>query len=318
MYKNLKNVKLYQNLDSRDYNENSQQSSIRFSFCIPLQSNDEEESFREVFPQVKCREYLGDVVVCSLAKIPLPLIYGFSLDEPINLNRYILSMSISDDKIESFIYNLEVLSKWERKQGLTPHKIYKVEETDVRGYPKVVVEFDTFWVSSPLLISIHTFFIRLGSYGITKTTLLSLIKECSKDCNDYFVSSTDRYISCLLLKLTNINSNFIETLRDITQANPITGCNDSDLLDFLNIYNLHDYEERVNLRSLYSDIPNDARFSIYFNHGQHGVYTWLHNIIDILKGEHLSNRINIIPVREYINSINTGRIKRKNIKLSNL
>ena len=150
---NMKKVKLEESDNISDYSQIYQEVNVKFSF---LKRGDGKNTFRELFPQVLCRDYLSDCVAASiLGETIIYGIYGFELNEGIEISELLMSVDVKSKK--HFERGLAVIRNLEKefkniKKGL---KVYK---TDIGN--RYVIEADKVWLTNSLTISLFTFLIR--------------------------------------------------------------------------------------------------------------------------------------------------------------
>ena len=165
-----------------------QQTGMCFAFVTSPS-----EGRRVCHEWVKCRDFLHDAVRVQLTKKPC-VVFGFTfntgVNPPIDLKKMRMLVTKHDmnaNGIDSFRHKmanaLELVNHFEKvaKVSLT-----KLEEVDASGSGKPAVFLFTgssMWMSSPFLVSMYTFLIRLGDKELVFKTAKDL-KEKFKNLND--------------------------------------------------------------------------------------------------------------------------------------
>lgn len=167
----------------RDLNEIYQQTGMMFAFAHPC-----EEGLTQCHEWVKCRDFLPDAVRSQITGKKCT-IYGFTFDPENNPNLYLdkIKMLVArgglkkegitkfKKKIKS---SLKLLNHFEDIAGAPKTKVTRVDHSGQSKY-KAVFLFSgpPMWLSSPFLVSIFTFLIRLGDKELEFTDNDSLEKE---------------------------------------------------------------------------------------------------------------------------------------------
>jgi hypothetical protein len=136
---------------------------------------------------VKCRDFLHDAVRSQIIKKPCS-IYGFtfnhSINPPIDLKKMrmlVSKLDMTNDGIEDFRRKMKcslILANHFEKLAKT--SLTKMEEVDTKGSTKKAVFLFTgpeFWVTSPFMVSMYTFLLRLGYKELKFNTAADLKSE---------------------------------------------------------------------------------------------------------------------------------------------
>lgn len=164
-------------------NEIYQSVNIKFSFAGINKS----KKIHQCHDWVKCRDYLHDIVRTSLTGNKSQ-IYGMTFDKKKNPEICLdkILMLVSQNKIKS-AYSfrsklnnaLKLINHYENMKGLELSKIEKVSSDTVNGFKHVwLLTGPKFWLSAPYLVSLYTFFIRLGDKTVKNRK--------NKNINEYF------------------------------------------------------------------------------------------------------------------------------------
>lgn len=164
-------------------NEIYQQTGTVFSFAS-LQ----EEGLTQCHEWVKCRDFLPDAVRSQITGNKCA-IYGFTFDPENNPNLCLdkIKMLVSKGELktesipafkEKIKSSLKLLNHFEDIAGVSKTKVVKVDESGQNKY-KAVFLFSgpPMWLSSPFLVSMYTFLIRLGDKELEFTNNEELEKE---------------------------------------------------------------------------------------------------------------------------------------------
>jgi len=144
---------------------------------------------------VKCRDFLHDAVRAQVTGTPCA-IYGFTFNPETNPNVDLKKMRIliskdglKEDSVAGFGKKIQAgLALVNHFEKYAKVSLSKLEEVDSKGSNKKVVYLFTgpkMWMTSPFLISMYTFLIRLGDKEITFENADDL-KEKLKGLNALF------------------------------------------------------------------------------------------------------------------------------------
>lgn len=260
-FNRLKLINITKNDDDRYYNQYIQESSIRFTLC----KRDSDNNFMEQFKPVTCREIWSDAISHGLLGVASPEMYGFYTDSPINVDEYALSIYMDSDVVEAFIHNIRIMDKFFNKQGLEKCKIYR---TTLSTPDKVnlLILFDRFWITSPVLASLHSLFFRACSYDMTASTFRALIIKLIK------VDNVDTIFLEKVITTLGLNK-LVFILKEITKENPVTGVNDEYIIPKLQSYYISNmFSEHVAIRLPHLHCRS---YSLSDAHSYHGIYSIL-------------------------------------------
>lgn len=283
-YSRLKAVDVEKNNDDRNYNQYDQVSSIQYTLCIKSADG----KYLEQFKPVTCRELWSDAILHGLLGVKSYEIFGFYTNKPINVDNYALSIYMNEEVVNTFIHNIRIMDRFFSKQGLEKCKIYRTNLSD--GYTSnLLIEFDRFWITSPILASIHSLFFRACSYrDITESTFRKLIVRLINEDN-----SDDVYLNSVVNTLGLNKLVFI--LKEMTKEHPITGINDEYIKK-----ELQDEEDKCNLNehtqviASYSNKHSVVTYTLYYAHICNGFYNTLshyRNIRSTFRERDISIRI---------------------------
>ena len=163
--------------------EISQATGIIFSFITPKGI--------QCHPWVKCRDFLHDAVRSTIQKKPCA-IYGFNFDsskkgyEPVDLSQMrmlvsqqeVLKANKLDVKVSVFTKKmksgLSILNHYEKMAGVALSTMSHHTDGKTHWW---YFEGPQFWLTTPALVSMYTFLIRLGDKKIKFNTEAELLKE---------------------------------------------------------------------------------------------------------------------------------------------
>ncbi len=174
----------------KSLNEIYQQTGMLFAFLTSP-----EKGSKVCHEWVKCRDFLHDAVRAQITGTPCG-IYGFTFNPATNPNIDLKKMrmlitkdGLKDGDIEGFGKKIQaglaLVNHFEKHAKVS---LSKVEEIDVTGSNKKVIYLFTgpqMWMSSPFLISMYTFLLRLGDKEIVFENEVDL-KNKLKDLNDKY------------------------------------------------------------------------------------------------------------------------------------
>lgn len=174
----------------KSLNEIYQQTGMLFAFI-----SSPENGSKVCHEWVKCRDFLHDAVRSQITEIPCS-IYGFTFDSKKNptidmkkMRMLISKEVIKEDDIAGFKKKMEsglaLVNHFEKYAKVS---LSKLEEIDSKGSnKKVVYSFvgPQMWMTSPFLISMYTFLIRLGDKEISFENVDEL-KEKFKDLHSKY------------------------------------------------------------------------------------------------------------------------------------
>lgn len=168
-----------------------QSVNMKFSFA-----SKKDGVFTQCHKWVKCRDFLHDAVRTALTG-DKSIIYGFSFEKGVNPDVDLAGMTMlvsqkglkkEDDLLPSLHKSLKIINYYETiaKQPLS--KLTKVEGDKTSKYKHVwVVEGPKIWMTTPYLVSMFTFLLRLGCKEVEFTdgkTLKEVLKEASTGKNE--------------------------------------------------------------------------------------------------------------------------------------
>lgn len=196
-----KNIKYEWFKNKQNLSEAYQSVKMKFS----LVSKEDPNIIKQAHPWVQCRDYLHDAIRSQLHGIKSQ-IFGFIYDPeddmfpPINLTKTYLLISqqtITDiKKYRKDLTNaLTVIHYYENLMGVENSTLKKVPMTyckDLKIYNHVwLFEGDVFWLSTPYMISMLTFLLRLGCklpknkiVGDPEKIFKTLVDKYEKECEE--------------------------------------------------------------------------------------------------------------------------------------
>ena len=192
--KNLIKVTWFPSNSSR-LNEIYQQTGMVFAFVTSPKEN-----YKMCHEWVKCRDFLHDAVRSQITGRNCE-IYGFKFhpgnaNPPIDLSKMRMLVSkndIKDGDIQDFKSkiksSLRLLNHFERYAGVS---LSRIKEVDPRGSGKKVVFLfisPVMWISSPFLVSMYSFLIRLGDKKLKFRGEKDLIEKLLEINKEYFNKS---------------------------------------------------------------------------------------------------------------------------------
>lgn len=272
---NIQKIPLITYKNNPSFDEESQFSPTLFSFL-----KEANNGFEEIHKRVKCREFLNDAVVDGLLQKTLPKIYNFEMDELIDTDKTLLSFTFPREDLTRVLYNLKLIKIVDEISGIYESTIYSTEpDIDQGDDCTLIIVGSKDWISSPLAISIYSFFIRLCWYDLGKFESLEEAINNFKNNSEY----SDPYVNCnefrLLSKIEISNFEILlKTFIEITRENPITGINDSELKENLNNQYLSPYDE---LKISINDMV--IRWAVKYSHAYLGFSSVL-QLTSYLKG----------------------------------
>lgn len=159
-------IKIIPSTKKVHYNEISQPQTITFSLAT-TEYDDKANVLKvtELFPKIKCRDFLCDVVKAEKEKSPVS-IFGFTFnpkETPLTPGKYTLIVSIpSKDELEAFLDNIEAVNEFERSIRYERSFIIRSENKN----NELILECDPRWRDTAWKISLHTWLLRLATYPI--------------------------------------------------------------------------------------------------------------------------------------------------------
>ena len=179
----LLTVKWFEN--PKSLNEIYQQTGMVFSFVTSSK-----QGSQMCHEWVRCRDFLHDAVRSQITNTRCS-IYNFTFDPGKNPNldmkkmRMLVSkLGLVDKDVESFKNKMKaalvLVNHYEKHANIT---LTKMEEVNTSGSDKKAVYLFTgsgIWMTSPFLVSMYTFLIRLGDKEIkfkNKNDLISSLKD---------------------------------------------------------------------------------------------------------------------------------------------
>lgn len=166
-----------------------QSFNMKFAFA-----NETEKEIIQCHQWVKCRDFLHDAVRTMLTGNKSS-IYGFSFEKGVNPDIAMdsIKMLVSKQDIKSGLLfrpllnrSLKLINHFENMAGEELSTIRKVQGDTKGGYKHVwLVSGPKFWLSTPYLISLYTFLLRLGDkkfkFNDGNSLRKAFEKHCSKD-----------------------------------------------------------------------------------------------------------------------------------------
>lgn len=164
-----------------------QQVGMKFAFC-----RKDGQTLQMCHELVKCRDFLNDAVRYALSKVESS-IYGFNFgkDNPeIHLDRVLILMVMENgDMTPSEFYkvyrkSVKLINYYESLAGIKKTYIRRVRIKNADKKLAVLFCGDSMWLETPVLLSMYTFFIRLGVKEINTRdgeTINSSIKSIVDD-----------------------------------------------------------------------------------------------------------------------------------------
>lgn len=154
--------------------EEYQQTGIHFTFVSAPK-----DGSRVCHEWVKCRDFLPDAARTQVTGKPSS-IYGFTFDvkknPPVDMKKMRILVSRegldTEDKRHEFIQMmtsaLKVVNYYESVAGVSLSKMYRVDPEGQTRYNTIVMFVGPLmWMTSPVLISMYTFILRLGHKKLT-------------------------------------------------------------------------------------------------------------------------------------------------------
>ena len=210
---------VFQKCLNGDYNENTQSSTIRFTFV-----NDVNGEFHELADLMACRDMLCTVLLTQLLGIEYEYCCGLSFYEKLDLKYPRMAIAMDGENSKSFEGNLDVIHSVEDLMGIprTSFLKYKPTEVEYDDIYKYLLIVDKDWMSSPLLLSWYTLVLRamtaISPYSPVVDPIERLLKlDNSLSDETEVIKFLDRKID---LKV------FMKNWRKVIGISPITGDND--------------------------------------------------------------------------------------------
>lgn len=191
LLKNKKEIKIKWFMNKDNLMEEYQKTGMLFAFVTDPKI---EGGIQVCHSWVKCRDFMPDAVKVQITKSSCN-IYGFNYKEgknpPIDLKK--MRMLVTKDKIEKdnigslknkMIAAEKLLNHFEKYGNIS---LSKLEEINPAGSSKESIYMFTgssIWVTSPFMISLYTFLIRLGDKEIKfegEVDLLTKLRELSEN-----------------------------------------------------------------------------------------------------------------------------------------
>ena len=233
----MKTVNLNVVTDRVKYCQSAQDSDINFS---PLKRVGPNE-FSEIFHRVRCRDYLGTMLIASHfksgsgevydLKIPNVEKYWMSLDETL------LSLTLGEISYNNIYKKARILRNFERMMGVPREEWTKFYRTQYNGegesidrfemhtsYKKcyrLVVVGSKVWVQSPLLLNFYTAALRLMTYNSEATTFDKLLEDLEDRVSDTDKSNVNFLKNIIPYRI------LLKNYKYILQDDPLTGLDDN-------------------------------------------------------------------------------------------
>jgi hypothetical protein len=158
--------------------EEYQPSGYHFSFA----HFDKDQNLVQCHPWVKCKDFLHDAVRTQLSNIST-YIYNFKFENgenpPIDLTKTVMLVANSNGAADTDTELKNSLSLLEYFEKVAKVKRSRMEEVSTSGQKKFKRVFllvsSKMWLTSPILVSMYSFLIRLGA-----TSGFSVTKECTR------------------------------------------------------------------------------------------------------------------------------------------
>jgi len=271
----MKEVRLINNDDVNDYNQIYQEMNVKYSLLKRVEG--ESDVFRELFPKVICRDYMTDCVAAAMLDESIICgIYGFRLNEKIEMSELLMSVKVIDEKM--FKQGIKIIRNLERefRDLKTPLQVYPV----IGSNNNWVIVADKAWLKTPLLMSLFSFLIRCINY---KHPNCVGYEKLFKHISNNNVGNDTNYIKSL--KGINLRT-LIRYIDEIVATDPALG------------FSLGMLEG-----SMFDVEGDDSPLAeVYHNNG--GVIGFVNNVMSIMDGKGYSSFIGRTWARAYCNIIN--------------
>jgi hypothetical protein len=254
------------------YDELSQKTSDKYSFLTKLDEN----TYRELFYPVKCRDYLNDIIIANYHGYSKVInIYDFNYNGGADFDTLRLSVSFDFEYDKELFVNQfsRVIKYIENNIPQIENKMRIITDVDDTNgdYHRVILEGDKFWMSHHLKINILTFVCRLCSYHHDKkyrslNNIIKYLYNSLGNCNYrvmleeilkskinliHLLNSIDKFSDNDLIK-SLVDECEMEGSDYDTQTVLETIHNNLGVISFLKIYNrfksyaINDYEDAPN------------------------------------------------------------------------
>lgn len=197
--------------------ENPQGSGFLYSFVSAPKDNN-----RQLFPWIKCRDYLQDVIQTHITGKSC-LVYGFSYSKgknpPLDMRRtrlLVTKAGANEENVKNFKceidYSLRLIHHFEDIMEIKHTKIQRVSNLE---RPTWLFNGNNAWLKSPALISLYSLLIRLGYHRIEFDTHQDLIQTLgnlrTSSKSKYLPYDGDAvYMLAIASKITTIAKNYKE------------------------------------------------------------------------------------------------------------
>lgn len=207
---------------SRDLSEIYQPTGMVFAFV-----SSPAEGSSVCHEWVKCRDFLHDAVRSQITDKKCG-IYGFSFEPGVNpkldLKRIRMAVSkhgLKPDNINDFRNkmkaSLTLLNHFEKQENMMLSKLQEIDSTNSGKSAVFLFTGSSIWMSSPFLVSMYSFLIRLGDKELkfeNKDELIQLLKALSDDAKAGKISDNDAvYLGASWDKLHIILKNRIKLFK---------------------------------------------------------------------------------------------------------
>lgn len=164
-----------------------QSFNMKFAFA-----NETDNEIIQCHQWVKCRDFLHDVVRTMLTGA-ISSIYSFQFEKGKNPDMCMdnIKLLVSKKDIKTGLIfrpilnrSLKLINHFENLAGEELSTLRKVQADNTAGYKHVwLVTGPKFWLSTPYLVSLYTFLLRLGDKKFKFKDGNSLKKAFEKECN---------------------------------------------------------------------------------------------------------------------------------------
>ena len=192
-------LSLIKSKSDTSYSETPQQKNLRFSFAnLDVKNN----TVIEVFPPVRCRDFLGDCLYSEETKKYI-CIYGFRFDPQINKldkdkTRFILEFP-NLETLNLFLINNLLLNSIEEQNNIQKTTFSRIEDTILLS------EGDPFWMKAIFLISLYSFLFKVMCYNyINKDNWIETVSKQATNEGGYIRSVGPDRLAFFLQNLRSI------------------------------------------------------------------------------------------------------------------
>lgn len=297
------------------YNENMQDSSIRFSPVVKVDG-----VYEQLWMGVSCRDKMQDYPMLSKNGGTVHPINGFSFNKPELLEyigpRFLLLVEFSGKyEYHSFLEGYKYITELEELAGIS-NSFFEFNQEGVYNshkntYYRLIISLDPWWNKSPVLLSILTFVMRAVSYShfSHEGSLQELIDEIYEEYsfNDNYDLDGNEDEMTRILKDEKFNLHFfIKNADRILGDNPLTGSDDTKISRRYKEHMLH-YPERpfysimnnyIFQSKKFKDIPVEVRYCNKLQHCNLGYVSVFGSVKELIKDEP-----SLEEMRYYLNNV---------------